>query len=45
VTPGHEVVWEYINPAHADDDGLYIAPLFEVIRVPTQYVSGWLPTD
>jgi hypothetical protein len=42
VTPEHEIVWEYINPAQAGDEGRYIASLFEVIRVPPQYVAGWL---
>ena len=45
VTPGHEIVWEYINPAQAGDEGQYIASLFEVIRIAPQYVAGWLPSD
>jgi hypothetical protein len=42
VTPEHEIVWEYINPAQAGDEGRYIASLFEVIRIPPQHVAAWL---
>ncbi len=42
MTPEHEIVWEYINPAHAGDEGRYIASLFEVIRIPPQHVAAWL---
>lgn len=42
VSPEGEIVWEYINPAQAGDEGQFIASLFEVIRIPEDHVSGWL---
>ena len=42
VTHDHETVWEYINPAQTGSESQYIASLFEVIRIPTDYVAGWL---
>jgi hypothetical protein len=33
VTPGGEVVWEYVNPARAGPDGSLIAALFEMAAV------------
>ncbi|MBN2564321.1 MAG: hypothetical protein JXB46_01280 [Candidatus Eisenbacteria bacterium] len=42
VTPEGEIVWEYVNPAQAGDEGQYIASLFEVIRIPRDYVKSWL---
>jgi hypothetical protein len=42
VTPEGEIVWEYVNPAQAGDRGQFIASLFEVMRMPRDYVAGWL---
>lgn len=42
VTREHEIVWEYVNPAQAGGEAEFIASLFEVIRIPPEYVSGWL---
>jgi hypothetical protein len=42
VTREDEIVWEFINPAQAGEDAQFIASLFEVIRVPRDYVAGWL---
>jgi hypothetical protein len=43
VTPDGTIVWEYINPAQAGDEGQFIASLFEAIRVSPERVSSWLP--
>jgi len=42
VTRDHEIVWEYVNPAQAGTEAQFIASLFEVIRIPPDYVAGWL---
>jgi hypothetical protein len=45
VTPDHEIVWEYVNPAQTGGEAQYIASLFEVVRIPTDYVAGWLDLE
>jgi len=42
VTPDQKIVWEYINPHRADEQGEYIATLFEVIRVEKPFSANWL---
>jgi len=42
VTRDGEVVWEYVNPHRAGEDGEWIASLLEVRRVPTSDVDAWL---
>ena len=42
VTRDGEVVWEYVNPHRAGEDGEWIASLLEVRRVPTSAVDAWL---
>jgi len=37
-----EIVWEFLNPHRAGDDGELIASLFEVVRIPRDDVDGWL---
>ena len=42
VTPEGEIVWEFYNPHRAGDHLELIATLFEVVRIPAEYVEGWL---
>lgn len=42
VNEAGEIVWEFLNPQRAGDDDELIASLFEVVRVPRDYVDGWL---
>ena len=41
VTPDKEMVWEYVNPQRAGDEGELIATLFEIIRLPRDVMSDW----
>jgi len=41
VTPAGEIVWEFINPARAGDNGELIASLFEVTRLPQDFPTDW----
>ena len=41
VTPGGEIVWEFLNPYRAGDDGELVATLFEVVRLPPDFPKGW----
>jgi hypothetical protein len=41
VTPDGAVVWKYINPAQAGEDREFIASLFEVVRLPADFPTGW----
>ncbi|MDJ0847388.1 MAG: arylsulfotransferase family protein [Myxococcota bacterium] len=41
VTPDGEIVWEYRNPHRAGDDGELVATLFEVVRLPPDFPTGW----
>jgi Arylsulfotransferase (ASST) len=34
VTPGNEIVWEYLNPNRAGEDNELIATMFEAVRFP-----------
>jgi len=49
VTPDGEIVWKYINPAHAikksGGEREYIASVFEMIRLPPDFPTDWLDTD
>ena len=45
VTPEKEIVWEYFSPYRAGDDNELIATLFDVFRVPEDYVDGWLVVE
>ncbi len=43
VTPEKQVVWEYVNPERAGDNGEFIADLMDVIRFPPgDPAIGWL---
>lgn len=41
VTPDLTVVWKYLNPSQAGDDGEYIATLFEVVRLDPDFETDW----
>jgi hypothetical protein len=43
ITPEGEIVWEYLNPERAGEQGEFIATLPEVVRIPTAQVASWLP--
>jgi hypothetical protein len=36
-----EIVWEFYNPHRAGDRGEYVATLFEVVRLPPDFPTGW----
>lgn len=42
VTPQNEIVWDYYNPHRAGENDELIASLYDVERVPEEYVEGWL---
>ncbi len=39
ITPEGERVWEFVNPA---SDGGRIASIFELVRLPADFATGWL---
>ena len=39
VTPENEVVWEFFNPHRAGEDGQLIGTLFELVRIPKDYLQ------
>ena len=48
MTPEDEVVWKYVNPAHAvkhESNEELIASLFEVLRLPPEFPTHWLDTE
>jgi len=40
VTPEKEIVWEFYNPHRAGEDDELIATLFELIRLPEDYLAA-----
>jgi hypothetical protein len=42
VTPGGDIVWEYVNPHRAGPDDEFVASLFEVVRLPVEFEPVWL---
>ena len=42
VTSDRRIVWEYYTPHRAGDDGEYIATLAEVVRLASDFPTGWL---
>jgi hypothetical protein len=42
VTPDGEIVWKYLNPMRAGDKLQFIATVFDLERIPTKSVTGWL---
>jgi hypothetical protein len=41
VTPGGEIVWEFLSPWRAGDGGELVATLFEVVRLPPGFDTSW----
>ena len=41
VTPGNEIVWEYRNPERAGRIQELIATIFEMVRLPADFPTGW----
>jgi hypothetical protein len=41
VTADKTIVWEYISPHRAGERDEYIATLFEMIRLPPGFPTGW----
>jgi hypothetical protein len=41
VTPAGEVVWEFLSPHRAGDDGELVATLFDVVRLPADLPIPW----
>lgn len=39
------IVWEFVNPYRAGDEGELIATLFEVVRLDPDFPTDWLPRD
>lgn len=42
VTPGREVVWEYVIPQRRDEAGKVRAGMFDLVRVDPDFVRPWL---
>jgi len=45
VTRDGEIVWEFINPHRAGENGELIATLFEVVRLPRDFPLDWMPVE
>ncbi len=43
VTPDKTIVWEYVSPHRAGENGEFIATLFELIRLPSEFPLDWIP--
>jgi hypothetical protein len=42
ITPEGESVWEFVSPFRTGAAEEFVATLFEVVRVPTDFVGDWL---
>lgn len=42
VTPEGDTVWEFYNPHRAGPEGVYIAALFTMVRLPSDFHPDWL---
>ncbi len=42
VTPGHEIVWEFVNPAHAGTHNEFIASVFDMVRLEPDFPLEWM---
>jgi len=45
VTPHGEIAWEYVNPAHAGESNEYIASIFDMVRLESDFPLGWLEDE
>jgi hypothetical protein len=43
VTPACEIVWEFYNPHRTENDEILIATLFELLRLPQDFPTDWIP--
>ncbi|MFH0945604.1 MAG: arylsulfotransferase family protein [Planctomycetota bacterium] len=43
VTPEKEIVWEFLNPHRAGENGEFIAAISEMRRLPAAFRTDWLP--
>ncbi len=43
LTAGREIVWEFYTPHRAGDNGEYIATVAEMLRLPSDFPTDWLP--
>jgi hypothetical protein len=41
LTPQGEIVWEFYNPFRAGENDEYIASLFDLVRLPSDFAQGW----
>lgn len=41
VTRGGEIVWEFLSPHRAGQDGALIATLYEMLRLPESFPTAW----
>ena len=42
VKPDGAIVWEYVNPAHAGEHNDFIATIFDMVRIESDYPGRWL---
>jgi len=42
VTPDETIVWEFLSPYRAGEEGELVATLFEVVRLPPDFPTAWL---
>ena len=43
VTRDDRTVWEFYNPHRAGENGQYIATIFELLRLPPEFPTDWIP--
>ena len=43
VTPDGTTVWEYVNPHRAGEHDELIAALLDVVRLPRDFPTDWIP--
>jgi hypothetical protein len=43
VTPENRTVWEFYNPHRAGENDRYIATIFELLRLPPEFPTDWIP--
>lgn len=42
VTAEGEIVWEFVNPAHAGSENEFVASIFDMVRLPPGFPLDWL---
>jgi len=42
VTPDKTIVWEYVNPHRAGNQGQFVSSLFEVVRLSREFPVDWM---